>query len=148
VKALTVTQPWATLIASGAKRIETRGWATRYRGPLAIHASKGFPRDFRDLCYAEPFASALSAARIRIPEDLPRAAVIATCELVEVLRIGPTGSGWRPPSEPERTFGDYSDGRYAWMLANVQPVLPAIVARGALGLWEWDEALVRSEAGS
>lgn len=40
MKALTVTEPWATLIAIGAKRIETRSWPTDYRGPVAIHASK------------------------------------------------------------------------------------------------------------
>lgn len=38
MKALTVTEPWATLIAIGAKRIETRSWPTEYRGPVAIHS--------------------------------------------------------------------------------------------------------------
>ena len=42
MKALTLTQPWATLIAVGAKRIETRSWGTSYRGRIAIHAAKGF----------------------------------------------------------------------------------------------------------
>lgn len=41
MKGLSLTQPWATLVAIGAKRIETRIWATSYRGPLAIHAAKG-----------------------------------------------------------------------------------------------------------
>jgi hypothetical protein len=40
VKALTVRQPWASLIACGAKTIETRSWRTSYRGPIAIHAGK------------------------------------------------------------------------------------------------------------
>jgi activating signal cointegrator 1 len=44
MKAITLTQPWATLVAIGAKRIETRSWPTNYRGPLAIHAAKGFPK--------------------------------------------------------------------------------------------------------
>ena len=43
MKALTLTQPWASLVAIGAKRIETRSWSTPYRGLLAIHAAKGFP---------------------------------------------------------------------------------------------------------
>ncbi|WP_409175497.1 hypothetical protein [Brevibacillus fortis] len=33
MKAITIHQPFATLIALGEKRFETRGWATRYRGP-------------------------------------------------------------------------------------------------------------------
>jgi hypothetical protein len=38
-----MTQPWATLVALGATQYETRGWRPRYRGPIAIHAAKGFP---------------------------------------------------------------------------------------------------------
>ena len=50
MKVLTLTQPWATLVAIGAKRIETRSWSTKYRGPLAIHAAKGFPAWAKDMC--------------------------------------------------------------------------------------------------
>lgn len=42
MKALTLTQPYATLVAIGEKRLETRSWRTSYRGPLAIHAAKGW----------------------------------------------------------------------------------------------------------
>lgn len=41
MKALTISQPFASLIASGEKWIENRIWYTSYRGPLAIHAGKG-----------------------------------------------------------------------------------------------------------
>lgn len=40
MKAISVKQPWANLIASGRKTIETRTWATDYRGPLLIVSSK------------------------------------------------------------------------------------------------------------
>ena len=40
MKVLSLWQPWATLMAIGAKKIETRHWYTRYRGPLVIHAAK------------------------------------------------------------------------------------------------------------
>lgn len=40
MKALTIRQPWASLIALGVKTIETRSWPTKYRGPIAIHAGK------------------------------------------------------------------------------------------------------------
>jgi len=43
VRALTIRQPWATLIASGVKTIETRSWATKWRGQLLIHAGKAKP---------------------------------------------------------------------------------------------------------
>jgi hypothetical protein len=138
MKALTLTQPWATLVAIGAKRIETRGWSTSYRGKLAIHAAKGFPGWARTLCLDEPFFSALTSERhAQQALDLPLGQVLATVDLVEILRIGPTGSGWRPPGGRELTFGDYSDGRYAWILANADPLPRPVPARGALGLWEW-----------
>ncbi|KXG09931.1 hypothetical protein AT864_01491 [Anoxybacillus sp. P3H1B] len=40
MKAITIKQPWATLIALGEKKFETRSWKTNYRGKIAIHAGK------------------------------------------------------------------------------------------------------------
>ena len=40
LKALSIKQPWASMIERGEKTIETRTWATKYRGPLLIVASK------------------------------------------------------------------------------------------------------------
>ncbi len=62
MKTLTLTQPWAQLIAIGAKRIETRSWGTKYRGPIAIHAAKGFPKWARETCLRSPFIEALNRA--------------------------------------------------------------------------------------
>lgn len=40
MKALSIWEPWASLIACGTKRIETRSWSTEYRGPLLICAAQ------------------------------------------------------------------------------------------------------------
>ncbi len=40
MKAISILQPWASLVALGHKKIETRSWNTKYRGELLIHASK------------------------------------------------------------------------------------------------------------
>lgn len=40
MKAISVRQPWASLIAGGLKTIETRKWFTKYRGDILIVASK------------------------------------------------------------------------------------------------------------
>lgn len=40
MKALSIRQPWARLIAIGEKPVENRAWPTKYRGPCVIHASK------------------------------------------------------------------------------------------------------------
>lgn len=145
MKALTLTQPWATLVAIGAKRIETRSWRTPYRGSIAIHAAKGFPKWARETCLNPAFAVELG------PAVLPIGAVIATCRLIACL---PTrelqknrvievdylaGCADFYLSDEERNFGDYSLGRWAWLLADVKTLPKPIPAKGALGLWEWNQ---------
>lgn len=149
MKAITLTQPWATLIAIGAKKIETRSWATKYRGPLAIHAAKTFgvwgESGIRQLLNQYPsFRNALSADGWTV-ETLPRSCVVATCNLIACLPIKQPyifdmARGVHiqiPPEQPELDFGDYTPGRFAWILADVKPLPIAYSARGALGLWEW-----------
>src|SRR5271154_3146538 len=43
MKALTLWQPWASLMAMGHKKVETRVWETKYREPIAIHAAMQLP---------------------------------------------------------------------------------------------------------
>lgn len=79
MKAITLTQPWATLVAIGAKKIETRSWATGYRGRLAIHAAKGASEigwpQLNHICRnTEPFRFALKLPD-RIEISLPLGAI-------------------------------------------------------------------------
>jgi hypothetical protein len=56
VKALSIRQPWAELIAKGCKSIEVRSWTTNYRGPLLIcEAQGGGAVALVDLVLCEPF---------------------------------------------------------------------------------------------
>ena len=136
MKALTLTQPWATLVAIGAKGIETRNWRTSFRGPLAIHAAKGWSRADRELCWLSPFAEALRAA----PHPLLRGRVIAIAYLDDCRRITNLdgGPGLASLSDRERAFGDYTAGRWAWILTGVVALKEPVPARGALGLWVWE----------
>lgn len=145
MKAISLYQPWATLVATRAKRLETRGWYSAYRGTLAIHASKKFTAADRALCFQEPFRSALEAAGYHHPNDLPLGAVVATATLSAVQPITERNT----PPEPERSFGNYSvPGRFAFVLDDVTPLPIPIPAKGALSLWEWDEkGLKMSEDG-
>ena len=161
MKAITIWQPWASLLATGAKRYETRGWATKYRGPIAIHAAARNPikiphdddlRKFAEQAGIAPWA------------DLPRGAVIAMAELVNVWHIvyhpgtdvdtarhipvgaeslttnkhDPHFNDFFVPTEAEIAFGDWTPGRYAWELANVKLITPVPV-KGKQGLLNWDE---------
>lgn len=159
MKTLTLTQPWASLVACGAKRIETRSWSTSYRGSLAIHAAKGFPADAKDFTYAKLTRDCLLAGNLglkversfyegggvhRLDTQLPRGSIVATCQLVDVLPTVSVGclSGvfedWPDlDTEQERAFGNYDPGRFAWVLENVEMLGDPIAAKGALGLWEW-----------
>ncbi len=170
MKALTLTQPYATLISIGAKKIETRSWYTTYRGRIAIHAAKGFgdlggKRSYLDLCSKEPFKSILiaymeakCAPNFLTPMDpisdatylLPFGAIVATafldrCEPIEIpldkrtWTVVETAVNPNELSHQERAFGNYTPGRYAWLLTNVQPLPKPIPAKGAQGLWNWDE---------
>jgi hypothetical protein len=156
VKVLTLTQPRATLVAIGAKHIETRSWETLYRGPLAIHAAKGLGPGGRaalyDLAFDDPdgyFYAALRQANVFCIDDLPLGAIVATCELVDCVHVlyeWPRNQLVSQRSrhiltDQERAFGDYTPGRFAWLLADVRPLPAPIPAKGALGLWTWDGAL-------
>lgn len=90
MKALTIWQPWASLIACGAKQYETRSWPTKYRGPIAIHAAIKDPckLPLLDKAELERFTWEEIDAR-RCPGWclMPRGKIIATAELVEVWNI-------------------------------------------------------------
>lgn len=154
MKAISLMQPWATLIAIGAKRIETRSWPTRYRGPLAIHASKNIPTWAREELAREPaFGDALRAAGLSgTTVDLPLGAIVAVARLVGVVPItrqhglvdpnvyevlDGTGQPRRwEVTRQELIFGGYSDGRFAWLLDDVRAIGPVTGVKGSLGLWD------------
>ena len=117
MKALTVRQPWASLIAGKRKRYETRSWLTHYRGLLAIHAGK-------------------NASEIQ-NEDIgrfPLGAIVAVAEIVQCHRTEDIRDSL---CDEALGVGDFSSGRFAWELHNVKSIEPPIPARGFQGLWEW-----------
>jgi activating signal cointegrator 1 len=146
VKALTLTQPWATLIAVGAKKIETRSWSTPYRGRIAIHAAKGFTsiggkRGFQEQCEVPSFRWGLTSAE----KPLPLGAIVALADLVDVKMIDMKlrASVLARPT-PEIEFGDYESGRFAWFLENVKALPIPIPCVGHLSLWDVPEDLLDS----
>lgn len=159
MKAISLTQPWATLIAIGAKRIETRSWSTKYRGPIAIHAAKGMPRDARMFAYHDPAGKALNDAGILLGGNcaaLPRGAIVATAILLEVMLTGDWlnyrhvtrtinlghGRSWIV-TPTEIAFGNYEPGRFAWLLDDVRALPVPIACKGALGLWTLPDDVAR-----
>ncbi|WP_368653744.1 ASCH domain-containing protein [Ornithinibacillus sp. 4-3] len=161
MKAITIKQPWATLIAIGAKKFETRSWQTKYRGPIAIHAGKTIDID---ACHDKSIIEALNKVGIFLTNDLPTGAIIAIAELkkcwsivhhpgtdvdiAKTIQVGgelnvprkhPDFHKYIVPTEEEVDFGDWTPGRYAWELDNVQKLNIPVPAKGKLSLWEWEE---------
>ena len=135
MKAISLWQPWASAIALGNKKVETRSWWTKYRGPLAIHAAKRWQSDQRE------FAS-VEAAFGRLPGKLPFGAIVAVADLVDVKRTEELESD---VDAIERIYGDYSAGRFGWILENVQALEDPVPFRGAQGLFFVPDNVVSTE---
>lgn len=194
IKALSLWQPWASLVVLLVKWIETRSWATSYRGPLVIHSTASLPPLAMDACDLPPVGggpnlirAALVAGGFRAPSrngtrrndlgTLPYGAALATCTLVDCVPIlgagerlpnawmphvaptSPTSAEphgrlwhWQGPSEQEsastgrptwrhadvedqRPYGDFTPGRFAWVLSDVKPFREPQPIRGRQGLW-------------
>ena len=145
MKALSIMQPWATLIVIGAKRFETRSWYTHFRGELAIHASKKFTDADRLMCMQDPFKHTLlplfdndeQLMRASILKNegrpLPLGAVIGTTVLTKCM---PACVVAGQINERERAFGWYDYDRFAWQLEDATETKQPYPVRGAQGLWE------------
>lgn len=130
IKVLTLREPWASLILYGFKTIETRSWYTSYRGDLYIHAGK-HPIDMCDSRAAKVIDY------IPTPHD-SFGHIILKCTLSDCVRIDEHLAKAIQKSDPVNyCCGDFTTGRYAWILANIQPITP-LKATGHLGLWNFD----------
>ncbi len=144
MKAITVIQPWATLLASGKKRIETRSWKTNYRGEILIHAGKKDPLWGISVMGEEAWAKALLAIGQHEAFDrferFPTGAIIGKAKLVNCVQIDDlTAQLIREQHPDEYAFGDFTPGRYAWMMEDAVLFEKPIPASGKQGLWDAPE---------
>ena len=149
MKVLSLWQPWASAVAVGAKRVETRSWRTTYRGLIAIHAAKR--RVIGELIYFRScwnWCGALASLGVTMGNGptldhlLPFGAVVAVADLVDCL---PTDSftvglldrkhGQEPYQWTERQMGDFSPGRYGWVFENIRALAKPLPMCGHQGLW-------------
>lgn len=154
MKALTLIQPWATLIAEGRKRYETRSWAPPRQlvgKRIAIHAGATVSTENRR--YAEafdldyhllPFRAVVCTARlvaahlaVSNPGE-PGESVVYVCR---ERSINPERDpDWQADYSgiPTDEYGNYSTGRWAWRLTDIKLFDPPILARGHYKLWTWE----------
>ena len=161
MKALSMWQPWASAVAFGSKRIETRSWATKYRGPLAIHAARRCVKgELIHYACCWNWKGALHQVllgdqpREYLHEALPFGAIVAVCALVDIRSTGtftqqeldvlrmPPGLQGELYSWTERQMGDFSLGRYGWVLERIRMVDPPVPFRGRQGLFNVPDELI------
>lgn len=147
MRVITVIQPWATLIALGEKRFETRSRKTNIRGNIAIHAGK---RIDMTACEREPIKSTLAKHGYSIG-NLPTGAVIAIAYLYDSYPITHVTDNAANSINSEGTilemfdgnefhFGWYEKGRHAWYFRHVSAIEP-IKAKGQQGWWNFEYKL-------
>lgn len=92
MKAITLWQPWASLLACGAKHYETRSWPTNYRGPIAIHAAKTNVRSVLDRMFpfdvSDYFLVHLEFTALSVRHDFIKTAELAVSGRLDVLPLG------------------------------------------------------------
>ncbi len=131
MKALTIRQPHAALIAYELKLIESRPRATKFRGEIAIHAGAFWSYATSNLRF-ELSHQFPELGKFFLRTAMCYGAVIATAELYDCVPAEQLAL-----TDMERAFGDYSAGRYGWLLRNIRRLDEPVYCKGQLGLWNW-----------
>ncbi|MEM9597058.1 MAG: ASCH domain-containing protein [Acidobacteriota bacterium] len=137
VTAVSLWEPWASLMAVGAKRIETRHWPTHHRGPLLICAAqRRVEHEIRDLLGQAAFRrglAPLAPGRLVTADDLSFGHAVALVDLYDcttvdlLLSLGAVGS--------DLPFGNYTPGRFGWPTTGLRRLVPFPV-KGRQGLFK------------
>lgn len=124
IVALSIRQPWAWLILNAGKDIENRGWATRFRGRILVHAAKGMTRDeYEDAIEFAHYHCDVPADKLPKFGDLERGGIVGSVEIIDC--VSQSESPWFV-------------GTHGFVLRNpeIQPFRPY---KGQLGFFEVKE---------
>ena len=130
MKALSIHQPWAWAILHAGKTVENRGWPTRYRGQLLIHASKTRSSYDREAKVDWPNVSGVALPQW---EELVVGPLVGVVELVDCLHV----SGVDP--------SPWVEGPECWVLTNPRPFTNPVPWRGMQGLFDVSVAMIPAE---
>lgn len=146
MKALTIIQPFAELIATGRKRVENRSWYTGHRGPLLIHAAKAKR-------YLGESVQELAQDYDLPPDSISFGAIVAVADLIGCVTLQPNLAQrnvyqrsflvpqWAKQIHPWLEDHEHTEGPCCWILANVMRLPEPVVVGGALGLWSPSESV-------
>lgn len=133
MKVLSLTEPYATLIKNGKKKIENRSFKTNYRGELYIHASSTkIPKEWKN---NKELMSLVNNC------DLNFGYIICKCKLVDCIYMDEEFLDKIKKNKLEFICGDYRIGRYAWILEDIEVLDTPLFAKGKLGIWNYGEVI-------
>ncbi len=129
MKAITLWQPWASLIMFGPKRVENRTWRPKYTDlpcRLAIHAGAKEEKT-------------VSEAVLKVLEGMPPAhwnnsAILGTALLTTIVH-----SAEDLPEDQRMWFV----GPIGWVLEDIRPLRFPLPCKGAQGLWTLPDDIFR-----
>lgn len=124
MKALTIKEPWATLIIEGYKKYEFRSWKTNFRGKILIHAGMSLERDM--LKRFEDYNLKCS-----------KGAIIGEAELTDCILVDEKLNQELRSIDPVVYGKSNHVETYAWKLENVKKYDNPIYVKGKLGLWNY-----------
>lgn len=128
MKVLSIREPYATLIAMGIKKIETRSWKTNYRGELYIHASgTKVLKEYLNNSYVLDIIKDL---------DMNFGNIICKVKLVDCVYMDQNFISRIKQNPSEYHLGLYEIGRYAWIFEDVKLITP-IPTKGKLNIWTY-----------
>ena len=131
MKALTVLEPWATLIVEGKKIIETRNWDTDYRGKILIHSSKTIMRN-------EDYVQHLLQFVDKNHLNFNRGCIIGEVDLVDIKPVSLEFLNLvKNTNYIDYITSEWTTCKYVWILDNPKFYDKPIPAKGSLGLWEY-----------
>lgn len=163
-RAITLWQPWASLVALRFKQYETRSWSTSYRGKLLIHAAarKATFNPFRELYEKKGFKGLTPSEQrayavcAEINNCVPSrfGCIVAIADLTNCGRMMPA-EGYKAEwevrisdqTELELAVGDWAPGRYAWKLENIKALTEPIPCKGKQGLWIPSQEIIAAIGG-
>jgi hypothetical protein len=132
MRAISLWQPWGSLIFARLKKFETRHWPTFYRGPLAIHAAQRPCPPIDDLLVelcCDTFGQNWRA-------ELPRGRMLGIVDLVECK-----STEAYDVDAIEQLCGNWAPGRYAWRLEEPRVFADPPLAKGRQSFFDWDHTL-------
>lgn len=126
MKALTIRQPWATLIIAGLKRYEFRSWNTKYRGELLIHAGKTIDKE------------AEQRLEKYLPDELPLGKILGKVKVIDCVKCDETLKEKCLKGNKDVYAKSSFVERFAIELSDVEVFEKQIEIKGQLGLWNYD----------